>query len=144
MIYSQQYSLNEHPEFKVSIPGDVNYDSHFKDGILIYETLSNDDLDLDVSVYTEEDGYEFFGALDNFVKEMATDLEYTNSRFFDNQNTFMVKSHFLITYSQEYGCYIIFGVIQDRNTSKQYEIELFCYNISVDEARSVIKSIDID
>ena len=144
LIYSQQYSLKEHPEFKVSIAGEVNYDSFFKDGDLIYEKLSNDDLDLDVTVYSKDDGYEYFGALEGFTKEMIDALGYTNSRFFDNQSTLKVKRRFLITYSQEWGCYIVFGVIQDRSAQKQYEIELFCYNISTDEARSIIKSIEID
>ena len=111
LIYSQNYVLNEHEEFNVSITGDVFYDAHFKDGELLYEELFNDDFELDVSVYKGDD-FDYFDDLTEFTNEMAEDLEYHNSRFFaGSEISSGVNSHFLITYSNEEDCNIslIFG-----------------------------------
>ena len=144
LIYSQEYLLTEHEEFKVSITGDVYYDAHFKDGVLIYEELYNDDFELDVTVFKGGDGFYYFDDIKEYTNEMANDLGYRNSRFFESEVSYGVKSHFLITYSREEDCNIIFGVIQDSSALRQYEIELYCYNISLKEATSIINSIDID
>lgn len=151
LSYSQEYlyQLTEHEEFKVSLPGDVYYAANRnKEGQLMYEELFADaeysDFALDVSVY-KGDEFDYFDDLTEFANEMAEDLEYQNSRFFaGSEISSGVNGHFLITYSKEEDCNIIFGVIQDSFARKQYEIELFCYNISSKAATSIINSIDID
>lgn len=144
LIYSQKYVLTEHVEFKVSLPGDVYYEVFHKEGQLVYEELFTDDFGLDVMVW-EGDDFDYFDDLTNFTNEMIEHSEYKNSSFFAKSEISPgVNSRFLITYSKEEECNIIFGVIQDSFARKQYEIELFCYNISSKEATSIINSIDID
>ena len=148
LIYSQKYVLTEHVEFKVSLPGDVYYDAHFKEGQLIYEELFADaeysDFELNVMVFVGDD-FDYFDDLKDYTDEVIEDVGHKNSSFFAKSEISPgVNSRFLITYSKEEECNIIFGVIQDSFARKLYDIELYCYNISSKVATSIINSIDID
>lgn len=146
-IYGQggAYVISENEEFEVTIPSDeVYYDSHYKDGWLLYEELFNDDFELDVSIY-EDDSFEFFDDLSEFCLEMADDLGYRNARFFSKREIRSgINAHFYYAYSSDDDCNVIFGVVQDSFARKQYEIELFCFNIDSRTASSIIKSININ
>ena len=140
----KRYYYNESKEFTVMLPGDIYYDSMKKNGVLVYETLFNDDLDADLSVY-EGRAYEYLPTFSRELSSMANDYGYKEVREFSKGSmSNVIKYEFYIGYSPDDECNVIFGLIQDSYSRKLYEFELFCHNLSLNSATEVINSIQIN
>lgn len=139
-----RYYYNERKEFTIVLPGDIYYDAIKKDGVLVYETLFNDDLDADLSVY-EGSAYEYLPTFNRELTSMANDYGYEEVREFTKGSiSNEIKYEFYIGYSPDDECNVIFGLIQDSFSRKLYELELFCYNLSLNTAKEIINSIQIE
>ena len=139
------YVLEIYDEFNVSLPGDVYYkESKDDEGNLIAEILFNDDYEVWVTVYEGND-FEYFSNLNDFIDEIAETMEYEkHSAYLKKEYSDGVNGYFHLTYSKIDDSNLIFGVIQDTFSKKQYEIELICLNINSKTARSIIESISIE
>ena len=139
-----RYYYDEFNEFTLELPGQIYYDAIEKEGILVYETLYNDDLDADLTVY-EGNAYEYLPTFTQELNLMANDMEYTEIRKFTKGSmSNEIKYEFYSGYSQADKCTVIFGLIQDSFTRKLYEFELLCYNLSLAAATQIINSIQIN
>jgi hypothetical protein len=139
-----RYIYNESKEFTIALPGDIYYDAIKKDGVLVYETLYNDDLDADLMVYEGRD-YEYLPTFSRELSSMANDLGYKEVReFIKGSMSNVIKYEFYIGFSPDDECNVIFGLIQDSFSRKLYEFELFCHNLNINSATEIINSIQIE
>lgn len=139
-----RYYYNESKEFTIVLPGDIYYDAIYKNGVLANETLYNDDLDADLSVYKGR-AYEYLPTFSRELSSMANDYGYKEVREFSKGSmSNVIKYEFYIGYSPDDECNVIFGLIQDSYSRKLYEFELFCHNLSLNSATEVINSIQIN
>lgn len=139
------YVLEIYDEFNVSLSGDVYYkQSKDDEGNLVAEILFNDDYEVWVTVYKGND-FECFSNLNDFINESAEFYKYEkHSAFLKKKYSDGVNGYFHLTYSEIDDSNLIFGIIQDTFSKKQYEIDLICLNINSKTARSIIESISID
>jgi hypothetical protein len=139
-----RYYYDETKEFTLELPGKIYYDAIEKEGIIVYETLFNDDLDADLSVY-EGRAYEYLPTFSRELTLMANDYGYKEVREFTKGSmSNVIKYEFYIGYSPDDECNVIFGLIQDSFSRKLYEFELFCQNLTLSTANDIINSIEIN
>ena len=139
-----RYNYNEWKEFTVVLPGKIYFDVVKKEGVLLYETLFNDDLDASLDVY-EGNAYEYLSTFTQELHSMANDLGYKEVReFVKGSMTNEIKYEFHIGYCPVEECQVIFGLVQDSFSRKLYEFELFCHNLKLADATKIINSIKIN
>ena len=143
-IAQNTYVYNEHEEFKITLPGEVYYDSMIQDGKLVFESLLNDNFAADLSVYTGNT-YEYFSDFTKELNEFAEDMGYTEIRKFKKGNiSSEITYEFYSGYSSDDRCTVIFGIIQDSFSRIYYEFDLLCLKIDLKTATSIINSIEIE
>jgi ABC-type lipoprotein release transport system permease subunit len=145
IIYGQQDTMNDYEfevnsEVSVSLPGEVYYENN-EDAE--FETLYNDDFELDLTCYKGGD-YSYFPDLTEFINEIAEDYYKDFSDFIKKDVKPGVKSQYSITFDKEEEINIVFGVIQDSFSKKLYEFTLYCYNINSETAALIINGIKIN
>ena len=140
----KKYYYNETKEFTLVLPGDIYYEANKYDGVLSSETLFNDDLEADLTVWEGRD-YNYLPTFSEELTLIANDYGYKEVREFTKGSmSNVIKYEFYIAYSPDDECNVIFGIIQDSYSRKLYEFELFCYNLTLSVATAIINSIQIN
>lgn len=108
------------------------------------ESMFNDDFEITLTRFDGE-GYEYFPDLSKYIKEMAKSENIKKYKDFIEKNIRpAMNSKFSVYYNEEEGCEVIFGVIQDGRSKVLYEFNLYCFNIDINTASTIINSIDIN
>ena len=132
------YGWNQ--EFEITLPGKVYYETDYK---ISQESFSNENFVAYLSAYSDN-RYEYFSDFTKELNQFAEDYGYTEIRKFTKGSlSSEITYEFYSGYSPEDRCTVIFGIIQNSFSRKQYEFELICLKIDLKTAASIINSIEI-
>jgi hypothetical protein len=144
-LYSQnqnyldfKFKISEKVSVKLPSNGD---DVFYKELTSTTESIFNDNFDIELTKFDGE-YYEYFPDLSKYIKEIAKGSKIKKYKDFIEKNISpAINCKFSVYYSDEEGCNIVFGVIQDGRSKVLYEFNLYCFKIDLDTAKIIINSI---